>query len=73
MKDKLLFAELFGHAEPVEVTAPKVTPRPYQAEAVQNVFDAWKGGHRSVLVVLPTGCGKSVVFSDVVRQYLEEN
>ncbi len=41
--------------------------RPYQAEAVNAVLSAWEH-HQSVLVVLPTGTGKSFIFSDLVRQ-----
>ena len=43
------------------------TARPYQAEAVNAVLSAWDH-HQSVLVVLPTGTGKSVIFSDLVRR-----
>lgn len=32
--------------------------RPYQVRAIQQVFDAWKAGHRSVVMVAPTGSGK---------------
>ena len=38
--------------------------RPYQTDAVSNVRDAWKD-HRSVLIVLPTGTGKTIVFSHI--------
>lgn len=48
--------------------AAEVTLRPYQAEAVDKVFDEWDAGTRSTLVCLPTGCGKSVVFSEVMRR-----
>ncbi|MFH5927055.1 DEAD/DEAH box helicase [Roseomonas xinghualingensis] len=39
--------------------------RDYQANAVQAVRDAYRGGARAVLLVLPTGGGKTVVFSHV--------
>ena len=41
--------------------------RPYQAEAVNAVLSGWES-HQSVLVVLPTGTGKSWIFSDLVRR-----
>ena len=41
--------------------------RPYQADAVNAVLTAWET-HQSVLVVLPTGTGKSFIFSDLVRR-----
>ncbi len=39
--------------------------RPYQAEAKQAILKAWEEGQRKTLLVLPTGCGKTVVFSSV--------
>ena len=39
--------------------------RPYQAEAKQAILTAWDEGYRKTLLVLPTGCGKTVVFSSV--------
>lgn len=41
--------------------------RPYQAEAKQAILAAWDGGQRKTLLVLPTGCGKTVVFSSVTE------
>ena len=37
--------------------------RPYQTEALVSVRDAYKAGKRRVLVSLPTGTGKTVVFA----------
>ncbi|MDB4893428.1 MAG: hypothetical protein JWL61_5283 [Gemmatimonadetes bacterium] len=37
--------------------------RPYQTEALVRVRDAYKAGKRRVLVSLPTGTGKTVVFA----------
>ncbi len=42
--------------------------RPYQAEAKQAILSAWDEGHRKTLLVLPTGCGKTVVFSSVTEE-----
>lgn len=40
--------------------------RPYQQEAVGRILDAlWKS--RSVLLTLPTGCGKTVCMAELVR------
>ena len=41
--------------------------RPYQAEAKDAVLKEWSQGHRKTLVVLPTGTGKTIVFSSVVE------
>jgi len=46
--------------------------RPYQNEAVDSVLRAWDEGHRKTLLVLPTGCGKTVVFSKVVQKQVEK-
>ncbi len=40
--------------------------RPYQTEACNAILDEWSGGHRKTLLVLPTGCGKTIVFSSVI-------
>lgn len=41
--------------------------RPYQHEAVEAAFDEWLE-HDSTLLVMPTGCGKTVVFSEIIRR-----
>jgi len=41
--------------------------RPYQHNAVEAVHSEWKD-HPATLVVLPTGCGKTVVFAHVIDQ-----
>ena len=40
--------------------------RPYQKEASAKIIEQWEHGVHRTLLVLPTGCGKTVVFSDVV-------
>lgn len=41
--------------------------RPYQAEAKTAVFEQWKQGFKRTLLVLPTGCGKTIVFAKVTE------
>ena len=41
--------------------------RPYQAEAKDAILQAWDEGQRKTLLVLPTGCGKTIVFSAVAQ------
>lgn len=41
--------------------------RPYQQESVRRVEAEWRE-RRSTLLVLPTGCGKTVVFSEIIRR-----
>jgi len=43
------------------------TMRPYQNAAVEAVFKSWEECN-SALIVLPTGLGKTVVFSEIVRR-----
>ena len=44
------------------------TLRPYQHQAVEQIRQAYQSRHRSVLFVLPTGGGKTVVFSHIAEQ-----
>ena len=46
--------------------------RPYQAEAKQAILSAWDTGYRKTLLVLPTGCGKTVVFSSVTENQVDK-
>lgn len=41
--------------------------RPYQQEAKEAVFEQWGNGIRKTLLVLPTGCGKTIVFAKVTE------
>ena len=45
--------------------------RNYQIKAVDAIFEAWQK-FKSVLVVLPTGCGKTVVFASVIKRLMSE-
>ena len=47
-----------------------VTPRPYQNEAADSVYREWKQGNKT-MVVMATGTGKSVLFSEVMRRWKE--
>lgn len=42
--------------------------RPYQEEAKQRIFGEWEKGNRKTLLVLPTGCGKTIVFAKVTEE-----
>jgi len=46
--------------------------RPYQAEAKQAILSAWSEGYQKTLLVLPTGCGKTVVFSSVAEEQVNK-
>ena len=47
--------------------------RPYQAEAKQAVHTEWDEGHKKTLLVLPTGCGKTVVFASITKDQVMKN
>lgn len=44
--------------------------RDYQRTAIDRVFDAWDEGIQRPAVVLPTGAGKTVIFSHLAKEYL---
>lgn len=48
-----------------------VTLRPYQEEAIAAIRGEFVKGLRSTLLMLATGCGKTVVFSDISRRAVE--
>ena len=41
--------------------------RPYQQEAKDAIFEQWDSGVKKTLLVLPTGCGKTIVFAKVTE------
>lgn len=47
--------------------------RKYQTEARDAVISQWDSGQRKTLLVLPTGCGKTIVFTDILKTCLKEN
>src|SRR5690554_2747045 len=42
--------------------------RPYQNEAVNAIQAEWSQGNKKTILVLPTGTGKTIVFSKVVEE-----
>lgn len=42
--------------------------RPYQQEAKDAIFGEWEKGTKKTLLVLPTGCGKTIVFAKVTEE-----
>ena len=45
--------------------------RPYQREAVVAIEAEWAKGVKNTLLVLPTGCGKTVVFASVAKDEVD--
>ncbi len=46
--------------------------RPYQKEAKDAIFTEWENGVKKTLLVLPTGCGKTIVFAKVAEECVRE-
>lgn len=46
--------------------------RPYQQEAKKSIFEEWDKGVRKTLLVLPTGCGKTIVFAKVTEECVRQ-
>ena len=42
--------------------------RPYQEESKNAVFGEWEKGNDKTLLVLPTGCGKTIVFAKIAEE-----
>ena len=45
--------------------------RPYQQEARDAILREWAEGRKRTLLVLPTGCGKTVCFASVVKDQVD--
>lgn len=46
--------------------------RPYQKEAKNAIFSQWSDGIAKTLLVLPTGCGKTIVFAKVAEDCVRQ-
>lgn len=46
--------------------------RPYQQEAKDSIFEEWENGKNKTLLVLPTGCGKTIVFAKVAEECVRQ-
>ena len=42
--------------------------RNYQIKLIEQLFAAWNAGHQNVLIQLPTGGGKTIITSEVIKQ-----
>lgn len=47
--------------------------RLYQKEAKEAILKEWRDGHKRTLLVLPTGTGKTVVFSNVLKEVIKKD
>lgn len=46
--------------------------RPYQQAAIAGIQSQWQSGNRRTLLVLPTGCGKTIVFCKLAEQLVRQ-
>lgn len=46
--------------------------RPYQEETKNAVFSQWENGNKKTLAVLPTGCGKTIVFAKITEECVRQ-
>jgi superfamily II DNA or RNA helicase len=47
--------------------------RPYQINGINEIFEKWKQGKRSILFQMPTGTGKTVLFAEIARRGFVKN
>lgn len=47
--------------------------RDYQEGLISQVFSSWNRGNRSVMLQLPTGAGKTIIFAAIIAQFLNSN
>ncbi len=52
---------------------PNITLRDYQVKCLESIYEAYKRGVRRQLVSLPTGSGKTVIFSEFPRYFKMKN
>lgn len=53
--------------------AKQLKLRKYQEDCITAVFAAWESGLKRPAVVLPTGAGKTVIFSHLASRFRKEN
>lgn len=46
--------------------------RPYQQAAIDGICGQWQSGNRRTLLVLPTGCGKTIAFCKLAEQLVRQ-
>lgn len=51
-----------------QITAPQL--RDYQIDIVQQIFDHWFSGSSAVAMQLPTGAGKTIIFTAVANELI---
>ncbi len=54
-----------------QIEAKAITPRPYQSDCIDAIIKRFRAGESRVLVTLPTGCGKTIIFASLLKQMHE--
>lgn len=52
---------------------PQYKLRRYQIELIQEVMTSWARANRRVMLQLPTGAGKTVLFSAIAQEFLDRD
>ena len=47
--------------------------RKYQVETIGKTADSLRNGKQAPLIVLPTGAGKTVIFSEIAKRAVQKN
>lgn len=68
MNDFFLEAEIIPPPKPVAVPRPTIKMRDYQARGIEATLEMFKE-KQSALVVMPTGCGKTILFAEIIRRF----
>lgn len=50
-----------------EIKQKNTKLRPYQVEMKQKVFKEWQNGNKSVMMQMPTGTGKTMLFASIIK------
>ena len=54
------------------MTGANITLRDYQQKAVNEILGAFGRGVRGIFAVLPTGAGKTVIFTEVIKTFISD-
>lgn len=46
---------------------------PFQKDAVSKAEEEFSNGNKHVLLVMPTGCGKTITFSEFIRRWMAKS
>ena len=47
--------------------------REYQTETISKTADSFRSDNQAPLIVLPTGAGKTVIFSEIAKRAVQKN